>query len=157
MEARYLDPAVDLNHLSKLEDGTIGKEYWRHLKDNNLDPIFYPDIPVENDLQWLSMRGRQIHDLTHVILGFGTEVSDELGVQAYTLGQITDPSAAMIIGGGIFNAGFKKPWTIPECFEAIIRGYHMGRSSDFIIGVNFSTMWDKPLEEFRAEIGMPAF
>jgi ubiquinone biosynthesis protein Coq4 len=151
-EERYLEPPVDLKVLEALPDGTLGREYCRHLQDNNLDPIFYPDINITNDIQWFSMRGRQVHDIFHVILGFGISVPDELGVQAYALGILSDPVAGMIVGGGLFNAGLKKPWTLPECMECIVRGFSLGRKSKNMIGRKFSEEWDRPLEDIRKEL-----
>src|SRR5262245_57945633 len=65
-EKRQIDRAhVDYNALERLPDGTLGREYVRFLKANDITPDAFaelPDFPDER-AAWIMLRMRQTHDL----------------------------------------------------------------------------------------------
>lgn len=80
-ELRQPLPAIDLEALRALPEGTLGREYAVHMDRERLRPL---DLS-ENARHRLSdrvlgLRYTLLHDLFHVLLGFDTSLPGELGV-----------------------------------------------------------------------------
>jgi ubiquinone biosynthesis protein Coq4 len=93
----------------------------------------------------------EVHDIWHVLTGFGTQVAGELGVQAFSLAQLGSPFAAGIITGGMANTLL---FAFPERdvrMRAIVRGWLLGKRARLLFGGTWARMWERPLEEVRAE------
>jgi ubiquinone biosynthesis protein Coq4 len=148
----YLPPAANLQRLRRLPDGTLGHEFAAFMEQQGLSVVFYPVIPVTDELSWLEMRFRQQHDLLHVVLGFPTSIPGELGVQAFQVAQTNTPVASALIGAGLLHCAFLKPWLLHACLSEVTRGFTLGKSMRPVLGYRFEDMWDRSLEEVRAEL-----
>jgi len=145
----YLAPHPDLQFLSSLPKDSLGYAFATHMLSNNLKPDFYTPVDVTSRYRWSELRSRQLHDLFHVLTGFDISLPGELGLQAFMLGQLTSPLSAGIIGGGLLNAAFFKPWELTAIMEAVSRGYEMGRNAELLIGFRYEEMWDRSLFQIR--------
>lgn len=72
---------LDLEALARLPAGTLGHEFVRYFRANGIEP-FVTAFPVANDVDYLSKRYRETHDLFHVITGYGTDEPGEMELQA---------------------------------------------------------------------------
>jgi ubiquinone biosynthesis protein COQ4 len=156
MQGRRLMKPYDLNELSRLPVGTLGRTYSDHMAKNNLKPDFYKKIEIENDATYVMMRMRETHDLWHVITGFGTEVTHELGLQAFMYAQIETPLAPILIGARTLVSTFKNPREVIEIFNNISIGWTMGRKAKPLFGMEWDLFWTKPLQEIRTELNIAA-
>lgn len=114
------------------EEGTIGKELFYFLEKNQLQLIPYFES----------------HDLKHVILGYGTEITDELQLISFTFGNIKFPFFITYILWINFVL-----WT-PETWKNIVTHYNMGKTLPPVSQYPVQKLLHIPLKDFRKEIGL---
>ncbi|MFY0533500.1 Coq4 family protein [Nannocystis pusilla] len=78
---------LDLAALERLPEGTLGREFARYFGANGITPFENP-YPVHSDVEYLSRRYRDEHDLVHVLTGYGTDVPGEVELQAFIVGNL---------------------------------------------------------------------
>ncbi|HVG59356.1 MAG TPA: Coq4 family protein [Hyalangium sp.] len=142
---------VDLHALRTLPPGTLGRAFANHILDNCLDLSALPQLPAHTDAEYVRAHLLEVHDIWHVLTGFSTQVAGELGVQAFSLAQLGSPFAAGIITGGMANTLL---FAFPERdvrMRAIVRGWLLGKRARLLFGGTWARMWERPLEEVRAE------
>jgi len=145
---------VDLDALLALPAGSLGRAYAVHMRSNRLDPDFYTKLEPTDELRWLSLRMRQVHDIWHVLVNFHVNVIGEIGLQAFTAAQIPALFPPVIVAGGILRSvSFGR---LPETTDAVADGFHAGRCARAILTHRWEERWEQPLEELRREIGIPA-
>lgn len=87
---------LDLDALARLPAGTLGHEFVGYFRRNGIDP-FVSDFPIRSDVDYLSKRYRETHDLFHVITGYGTDELGEMELQAFVFGNLGLRQAAFIL------------------------------------------------------------
>lgn len=151
---RYLPEHPELTKLAQLPEGSLGSQYAKHMIGNGLKPDFYPVIKTQTDIEYLSMRLRQTHDLWHVITGFNTSVTGEIALQAFMLAQTHSSMSALLTGIGIFHTLKNQSTKIPDFFETLFYGYQMGRNAKPLVGMKWEEHWQTPLEDLRRQLGV---
>lgn len=149
-------PEVDLDALRGLERGTLGREYAEFLGANDLQPFrISADVdPALVRRNIFTARYSLLHDVFHVLTGFDTRWAGELGVWAFV--------AAQGYAGGHWGAvvmacllyPFLAPRQIPHLWRNLRLGVRMGRRARTLITVELETMWDRPVDELRAQLGI---
>lgn len=149
-------PAIDRAHvdfarLRALPETTLGGAYARYLETKNLDPDLFqappglPEVPA-----YIAQRMRQVHDLWHVLTGYDTDVPGEILLQAFTWAQTDAPSAMLVTLGGLARFGASER----KLFLRAVDAYRRGRRAEFLAPLWLEEMWDRPLDEVRAELGI---
>ncbi|MFO0684246.1 MAG: Coq4 family protein [Sandaracinus sp.] len=142
---------VDFERLRALPASTLGGAYVRYLDTKNLDPDLFqappglPEVPA-----YIAMRMRQVHDLWHVLTGYDTDVPGEILLQAFTWAQTDAPSAMLVTLGGLVRFGA----TERGLFVRVIDAYRRGRRAEFLAPLWLEEMWERPLDDVRAELGI---
>jgi len=100
LEGRSLQPTLlDFPRLRSLPEGTLGNEYVRFMEENEIDIISFAEASLRhmaredyaNDAVWaLVNRARDIHELVHVVAGYGTDELGEMCGLAFTIRQDRD-------------------------------------------------------------------
>lgn len=157
---RYVGCVYDCDALLKYPAGSLGYEFGKAMTAHGLDPEFYRDYygsepyAFENDEQYLRFRIRQIHDLVHVLTGFGmTDIPGELGMQAFNAAQTRRPFSLALVGFGLLRIVLK-PDELPVTLRQIARGLAIGYAADQLLAHRYEERWDKPLSEWRRELGL---
>lgn len=156
MRQRYLAEPVDLDTLEAMPDGSLGNTFARHILDNGFDPDYYRKLAVETDLDWVMMRMRQTHDVWHVVTGIGTSRLGEIAVKAFELAQTSRPLAAVITCGGVMRYLIKDPDQLSDVMTHISHGYQLGRAARPLLAQKWEEGWQRPLTEWRQQVGLPA-
>ena len=156
--AKRLDFDVDLDRFRHLPAGTVGREWADHLRAHGFTPIVYTpgDFLVDDDASWIIARLRQLHDLTHVVTGFGTDEAGEAGVQGFNLAQMQNTMATIGLAG-LFTAWLTEDYDdvrIRRAMDAITDGWRMGRHTRPLVAVDWNHWWERDLEDLRAHIGL---
>lgn len=142
---------VDFERLRALPASTLGGAYVRYLDAKNLDPDLFqappglPEVP-----SYIAMRMRQVHDLWHVLTGYDTDVPGEILLQAFTWAQTDAPSAMLVTLGGLARFGATERGLLLRVIDA----YRRGRRAEFLAPLWLEEMWERPLDEVRAELGI---
>jgi ubiquinone biosynthesis protein COQ4 len=147
---------LDLDALARLPAGTLGHEFMRYLRDNGIEP-FVTAFPIESDVDYLSKRYRETHDLFHVITGYGTDVVGEMELQAFVLGNLGVRQAVLILAYAIplqiKQGGFKDFGTYLGRLRA---AYHRGRHSREMLSVSYEKLWEQPVSALAELMCAPA-
>lgn len=142
---------LDLEALRRFAPGTLGHAVWKHMDDNGLQPNLLP-VEVKDTGTYVRSRYRKTHDIWHVVTGYSTSIADELALQAFTLAQINGPGSGLVLGIGMFHYVFFKPAQLPAVFEAMVEGYIRGQRAVPLLGVDWQSLWDKPLVEVKRQL-----
>jgi ubiquinone biosynthesis protein COQ4 len=149
-------PAIDSAHvdfarLRALPATTLGGAYARYLDAKQLDPdLFQPPPGLPEVPSYIAQRMRQVHDLWHVLTGYDTDVPGEIALQAFTWAQTDAPSAALVTIGGLLRFGVSDR----GLFVRVVDAYRRGRRAEFLAPIWLEEMWERPLDEVRAELGI---
>ncbi|KAL3871969.1 hypothetical protein ACJMK2_039941 [Sinanodonta woodiana] len=145
---------VSIDHLGSLPEGTFGKEYWKFLSKNG----FSPDarLPVhfvdDEELMYVMLRYRQVHDLFHTILGMKPNMLGEVAVKWFEAIQTRLPMCIMGAAFGPHRLGpvhrqryvsTYLPWAI-RCAS----------NTKFLMAVYFEKHWEDDLIELRKELNI---
>jgi ubiquinone biosynthesis protein COQ4 len=155
-QERYLAPLVNLEDLLKLSPDSLGYVYATYIRDSGFDPNFYRLVKVEDDVSYFFLRMRQTHDIWHIVAGFSTDVFGELGLKAFELAQTHRTMSAMIIAGGLLSTLFKYPEQLDKLLDQIAIGYRLGAKAKPFFANKWEENWEKPLVEWRQELGIEA-
>lgn len=152
-ERKFLS-AIDIRHLSRLPEGTLGAAYAAHMITNQLDVDFYSKLDVVDDETFIMMRMRQTHDIWHVVTGFDVSVFGEIKLQAFMSAQMHSPLAPFLLGGILIKTGLQNSRESAEIMSAIAAGWNMGSRAKSIFGVDWDASWNRQLSELRVEFGI---
>jgi ubiquinone biosynthesis protein COQ4 len=145
---------VDLAELSKLPAGTLGRVFADHMIANGLDPAAIPTLPGESALEFMRAHLYETHDVWHAVTGFRTDVAGELGLQAFYAAQAPGGLPWMLLAMGFLNTALYAMDERDARFEAIARGWDMGRRARPLFGTPWDTLWATPLDEVRRALGV---
>jgi ubiquinone biosynthesis protein Coq4 len=153
--ARYRTPPVDFKRLGNLPTNTLGHQYFLHMTRNGLKPDFFPDTACRNEVEYLIQRGREAHDIWHVLTDYDTSVADEMALQAFTLAHLDSPISAVILASGFLHYTRTEPSKLGELIELIDEGHERGRETRYMLGVQWENHWDMKLEDARSWMRIP--
>lgn len=147
---------LDLDALASMPEGTLGFEVARYFRENGLEP-FVSAFSVETDVDYVSKRYRETHDLFHVITGYATDEPGEMELQAFVLGNLGIRHAALILAfsiprqiqqGGLGNLG---------AYLRRVRAAHgRGRRSRELLSVRYESLWMRPVSSLTEMLCAPS-
>jgi ubiquinone biosynthesis protein COQ4 len=155
MRDRYLSPTPDLNVLLTYPTDSLGYIFASHLQSHGFDPAFYRQITVENDITYITLRRSQTHDIHHLITGFGTDLPNELGLQAFELAQMRSPLAIALLSSGIVHS-LSNPSALEHTVQLIQQGWQMGLKAKPLTAERWEDHWEKSIFELRIKLGVEA-
>ena len=149
----YTTPDYDLDRLIQYPVGTLAHTYAKLMRKQGLDPHFYRDRPVATDVDYCIMRVRKTHDLHHIVTGFSMLPEGELGVTGVTAYQYGYPAFAMI-GLTAVALAFQQAQGFQQAIDLVAAGIRIARACKPLMGTRWEDGWDKPLDRWRAELGI---
>jgi len=104
-----------------------------------------------DDQLWFVKRMANSHDLFHIVAGYDRDVTGEVGVIAYTAGQIPLLPLRLLLPY-LFALKPSQPirWS-----RYIRNAYRHGRETPSLACVDYEALLSRPLAEARAAIGVP--
>ena len=148
---------VDLKQLSRLPAGTLGRTFADHLVANGLDPASIPTLTSETDFEFIRAHLYETHDVWHAVTGFRTDVSGELGLQAFYSAQSPGGLPLILLAVGLLNAAFFSMDDRERRMEAIGRGWAMGRRAKPLFGQRWDQHWAEPIDEVRRALDLEPY
>lgn len=148
-------PAIDLEALRALPDGTLGREYARLLDDNG-----YQQFSISSDIEpellarnALGYRFVVTHDMIHVLTGFDTSWAGELGVLAFTSAQnYTRLQRYLALPLATLIYPLLAPRRVRSIFRCLVQGWRMGKRARFVLGERLEDDFARPVAELRARL-----
>jgi ubiquinone biosynthesis protein COQ4 len=123
----YTTPDFDLDELAKYPPGSLARTYARLMQLQSYKPHFYPDLPLDDEENYIIMRMRKTHDLHHVVTGFGMNGPGEVGVIAVGAYQFGYP-AYVLIDLAAMALTFQQGEGFQNAIDDVGRGLMMGHS-----------------------------
>lgn len=151
---RYIPPTHDLNKLLTYPENSLGYIYATALKKAGFDPNLHVGMTAESDAQYVELRLSQTHDIWHIVTGFDTSMSGEIGLQAFHLGQFPYPLATMLVANSLMSSTMLAPEELPELLDAIAQGWQMGKRAKSLFSQKWEKAWDKPLAQWQTELNI---
>ena len=152
--ANYNPTLPALEELAGYPEGTLGREFARHMQANGLAIDFYPTERRDGVVAYIVNRSRKMHDLWHVITGFGISVEDEVGLQAFTLMQLRSPLSGILVASGLLHSALLNPAVFHRMLSRITTGFEMGKACKALIGVRLEDKLHVPVQQLRKEFGI---
>lgn len=157
-DEKYLPAWPSLEELRLSAEGSFARALYDHLNSNGLDLDLFPRYSNDQKIdaiEYLNIRAYQDHDLWHALLGYTTELEDELGLQGFSVAQFGSPLGVLLIAGGLLHLVMKSPLKAANAIRKIAEGYRIGERTRFLLGMKLIDMLPLPLEEVRALAGVP--
>jgi ubiquinone biosynthesis protein COQ4 len=143
---------IDLAQLDKLPKGTLGRAFADHMRANGLDPAAIPTLPSDGELQFVRAHLYETHDIWHAVTGFATDVAGELGLQAFYAAQTPGGLPLVLLAMGCLNTAMFSMNDRERRFDAIARGWQMGKRARPLFGVRWAEIWEQPLDDARKRL-----
>ena len=149
----------DREALAALPEGSIGKAYYDfvHAEGLSADGLIASshEAPrfekIGRDQRWLGDRLRDIHDLQHVMTGYGRDTLGELCLLSFMTTQVPSRGIDFIIFMGRKKGQKEQPGL--NLKELIGEGRQIGEAADWMLFTRWEDRLHESLETVRAELG----
>jgi ubiquinone biosynthesis protein Coq4 len=108
-------------------------------------------------LDYLNARILQCHDIWHIVAGYQTTALHEVAISGFQLAQFGHHYSAMFLGMALSRLAFERPEGGPILLETILTAWAHGRRTPPLMPVKWESVWDKPVEEVRAKLGVTPY
>ena len=155
---RLLDPLSDRASLAALPAGTLGRAYYDFMAAENLSAEGLVEAsrigrpPASNDVTLFRERGREMHDLLHVVTGYGRDPLGEACLVAFTYAQNRLKGLAVIAVFAARRIARSRPGQPVR--RAVFEGYRHGRSAGWLPGADWEALLAQPVEAIRAQFAV---
>ena len=159
--AQILPLLCDRERLRALPEGTVGRAYLELMERQGISAQGLVAASVSDnrhtaltaDEQWLADRLRDIHDLQHVLTGYGPDPLGELCLLSFMTTQTYNRGIAFIVFMARRNVRKRFPGIdLDACVE---EGAALGRACRWLPALRLEDLLGEPLQEVRVQLGMP--
>ena len=152
----------DDDYLASLPPGSLGAAYRDFLRQHRLDAGVFDAADViqpvverngwDRDFGYMIARGTVLHDLFHVLGGYGPDLGGELGNLGFTHGQLGSCRTTGVFGAMLRVLIQDGSWQRKSRYwqEAVDRG----RAAKSLMAAPYEELLAQPLLEVRAELGI---
>ncbi len=152
------DPLPDFADLSSasVPAGSLGQAYAAFLAKHGITPLTL-STSVRREvaqLNVLAVRYVLVHDLFHVLLGFGIDRPGELAVWSFVSEQRYSPSYERAAKLANWLYPLAEPSARRELHRQRAEAMQMARDVPCLIAQPFERYWDQPLESVRDRFGI---
>jgi ubiquinone biosynthesis protein COQ4 len=141
--------------------GSVGAAYLDFLRTEHLsmqgllDESHKAIPPAELDARhpyvWMYRRIRDIHDILHILTGYGREPLGELCLLQFTFQETHELARGVLVMGGFLRA--RGPWA-SRARKAILEARRRSRRAAWILGEDPEHLLFEPLEGARQRLGL---
>ena len=156
---QLLDRLNDRPRLAALPAGTLGRAYYdftasEQLSADGLVAVsnFRETLTPGEEMTLFRERSRDMHDLLHVVSGFGRDPLGEASLAGFTFGQTGLKGFAVIALGG--GRRIAKAFPGQPVRRAIFEAYRLGRRAEWLVAADWENLLAEPLAAVRAKFGV---
>jgi ubiquinone biosynthesis protein COQ4 len=155
----------DREALSALPPGSFGRAYADFMQAGNLtaDGLVEadleaernrkePPVEVDPDLRYFGERNRDMHDLWHVLTGYGRDEAGEAANLAFTQAQIPSTGIALIVVAAAVLGPKDLTLSWPRYLYA---AWRRGKQTSLLSAAPYEELLPLPLDEVRRRLGVP--
>ncbi|WP_254062849.1 Coq4 family protein [Caulobacter sp. S45] len=142
--------------------GTLGAEYlaWRiseglsaeGLAQESRKGLDLSKVELRHPYAWFGRRIRDVHDLWHILSGYGRDGLGEACLVSFSFAQTRGLGWALIALGAALNV--RKLGGGREHVAAIWEGYQRGRKAEWLLGEDYRIVLAEPVETARQRLGI---
>ena len=154
-QPRLMDVLSDREGLASLPSGSFGRAYAAFMGAENLSAKGLADAqdagrrddPNQSpEHRWFFDRLRDMHDLWHVLTGYGRDLPGEAALLAFSYAQTKNRAIGLIV----LTAAVRGPKTL-DCHwqRTLFRAWRRGRRAALLPMARFEELLPRPLEEAR--------
>ncbi len=143
----------DRDTLRSLDPGSLGATYAAFMDAEEISAEGLAEAselgepPHEDaDLQRFVDRWRDMHDLHHVVTGYGRDLHGEAGVLAFSVAQTPTLGLGFLVAMAYLNGD-------AEDRRLIRQGLRRGRAARWLVDADWETLLSRPLSEVREHFG----
>jgi ubiquinone biosynthesis protein COQ4 len=156
---RLLDRLSDRASLAALPAGTLGRAYYEFMASENLSAeglveasqVSMRELPADG-VTLFRERSREMHDLLHVVTGYGRDPLGEACLVAFSYAQTGLKGFAMIAAFAARRIARTRPGQ--PIRRAVFEGYRHGRSAGWLPGADWEALLARPVETIRAQFAV---
>jgi len=108
-------------------------------------------------LDYLNARILQCHDIWHIVAGYQTTALHEVAISGFQLAQFGHHYSSMFLGMVLTRLAFERPEGGPILLDTILSAWVHGRRTPPLLPVKWESVWDKPVDEVRAKLGVTPY
>jgi len=155
---RLFDRLADRASLATLPAGTLGRAYYDFMETENLSAEGLAavsnlnELPPGDDMTLFRERTREMHDLLHIVAGYGRDPLGEACVGAFTYAQTGLKGFAVIAMFGARRIARNFPGHPVR--RTVFEAYRRGRRAKWLIGADWENLFDQPLDSVRTQFGV---
>jgi ubiquinone biosynthesis protein COQ4 len=154
------DIMSDLDRLGAMPEGSLGHAIWEFYTVEEIsaqglkgaseaaageDGFFAGDT----DRSRFARRLRELHDVFHVLTGYGRDMRGEIACLAFTYSQTKNTGMGYVALRVLRGAGWSS-----EMGRLIRQGYWRGRHARWLIDQDWEALLSRPLDQLRRELGV---
>ncbi len=149
----------DRRMLAELPPGTLGRAYHDFMAAHGFSVEGMAELglaggerPMSGDEKWFADRMNTLHDVRHVVAGYGQEPLGELCLLAFRFAQTRHPG----MGFFAFSWALKAALTQRDqpVISAAMEGYRRGRDSVWMDDLDWEDLLARPLASVRIQLGL---
>ena len=152
-----LDTLSDRSALATLPAGSFGRAYAAFIASADLSPeglvaaeataeARNPRPPVDADREFFANRMRDMHDLWHVLTGYGMDEAGEAALLAFNLGQVPNLGMALIVAASAVIG----PKDLASLLSAVLlQAWRRGQQTPMLSVAPYERLLSRPLDEVR--------
>jgi ubiquinone biosynthesis protein COQ4 len=155
---RLLEALADRSALSRMPEGSFGRAYLDFVRARGFEPAGLLEAranaetrrsKVDPIREWFFDRTNLMHDLWHVVTGYGTDEAGESALLAFTLAQIpTRGMAVLVVAAAVVgDKDLRLSWP-----RYLHRAWLRGRRAALLTTVPWEDLLPRPLEEVRLRL-----
>ena len=146
----------DREGLRRLPQGSVGRTYLDFMESEDLTAQAlvaasqdWDNDPVPPDVQRFRARMRELHDVNHVITGYGRDPLGELCLLTFVYRQNGNLGMLMVVA----MSWGRLP---PAARKAVREAWRLGGKAGWLPGQDWEALFSRPLEEVRQMLGIVA-
>jgi ubiquinone biosynthesis protein Coq4 len=159
VEERYEVPWPSLDEMSAMPKGSLGFCFQNRMHHLDVDILPKTNKNAEKIMKmrdkedYMFRRLRTMHDIHHLVLGVDTSVAGEAAATAYSAVSTQMPG---VLGAltAFMTHSFIEPDEHSQIWAGLSFGTQVGLAGVFLEGCRWEEGWERPLAEWRSELGL---
>jgi ubiquinone biosynthesis protein COQ4 len=156
---RVIESLRDRDFLRSLPAGSLGRAYLAFMERENLSADGLVDasaarqrVEDDADQSFYNTQLRDMHDLWHIVTGYGRDSFGELCVLAFTFAQTRNRGIGAIVLFGLRNAS--QVIGLRTAFRGVFEGYRRGRAAAWLPAQDWHALLAMPLDAVRQALNV---
>ena len=154
------DILSDIDQLGEMPEGSLGHGIWTFYTKEELSAQGLKGASEaasdgtaqgdpNSDQAIFGRRNRELHDVFHVLTGYGRDMRGEMAVLAFTFAQTKSTGIGYMVMRSMEGNGWDS-----ETGRLMRQGYWRGRRAQWLIDQDWEELLPMPLEQLRSDLGV---